>query len=63
MNVLVSFVVSLIKVSVTQEEGTLIEDVLISGWLGGKSMENFLDVGRPRSLWAVLPLDTSPQEV
>lgn len=63
MNVLVSFVVSLIQVSVTQEEETLIEDVLISGWLGGKSMENFLDVGGPRSLWAVLPLDTSPQEV
>lgn len=63
MNVLVSFLVSLIQLSVTQEEGTLIEDVLISGWFGGKSMENFLDVGRPRSLWAVLSLDRLSQEV
>lgn len=35
MNVFVSFVVSLIQVSVTQEEGTFMEDILISGWLGG----------------------------
>lgn len=28
-----------------------------------KSMEKFLDVGGPRSLWAVLPLDRSSQEV